>query len=104
MPDIYRGIYRDPKTAGKLYSDKVHLICEKLSKLGRKPAAFISESILGCGGHVPLPDEFLKESYRHIRKYGGLCIADEIQVGFGRTGRNMWAFEFSITSCPILLL
>ncbi len=94
MPDIYRGIYRDPKTAGKLYSDKVHLICEKLSKLGRKPATFISESILGCGGHVPLPDEFLKKSYRHMRKYGGLCIADEIQVGFGRTGKHMWAFEF----------
>ena len=49
--------------------------------------------MLGCGGHVPLPDDFLKKSYQHVRKYGGLCIADEIQVGFGRTGKHMWAFE-----------
>ena len=93
MPYVYRGMYRDPETAGKLYSDKVHEICEKLSALGRKPAAFICESILGCGGHVPLPDDFLQKSYQHVRKYGGLCIADEIQVGFGRTGKHMWAFE-----------
>ena len=86
-------MYRDPETAGKLYSDKVHEICEKLSVLGKKPAAFICESILGCGGHVPLPDDFLQKSYQHVRKHGGLCIADEIQVGFGRTGKHMWAFE-----------
>ena len=93
MPYIYRGIYRNPETAGKLYSDKVSDICEKLSALGRKPAAFICESILGCGGHVTLPKDFLKKSYQHVRKAGGLCIADEIQVGFGRTGKHMWGFE-----------
>ena len=93
MPYVYRGIFRDPETAGKLYSDKVEEICKKLSALGRRPAAFICESIIGCGGHVTLPDNFLKNSYKYVRKYGGLCIADEIQVGFGRTGKHMWAFE-----------
>ena len=42
---------------------------------------------------MPLPNDFLQKSYQHVRKYGGLCIADEIQVGFGRTGKHMWAFE-----------
>ena len=49
--------------------------------------------MLGCGGHVPLPDGFLKHSYQHVRQYGGLCIADEVQVGFGRAGRHFWSFE-----------
>ena len=93
MPYLYRGLYRDPETAGKLYADKVEKICEKLFGQGKKPAAFICESMLGCGGHVPLPDGFLKQSYQHVRQHGGLCIADEVQVGFGRVGKHFWSFE-----------
>ncbi|MDP7439318.1 MAG: aminotransferase class III-fold pyridoxal phosphate-dependent enzyme, partial [SAR324 cluster bacterium] len=93
MPYLYRGLYRDPETAGKLYADKVEKICEKLFGQGKKPAAFICESMLGCGGHVPLPDGFLKQSYQHVRQHGGLCIADEVQVGFGRAGKHFWSFE-----------
>lgn len=93
MPYIYRGLHRDPATAGKFYADHVLKICEKLSLQGKKPSAFICESMLGCGGHVPLPEGFLKQSYQHVRQYGGLCIADEVQVGFGRAGKHFWSFE-----------
>jgi len=93
MPYLYRGLYRDPETAGKLYADEVRKICEKLSAQGKKPAVFICESMLGCGGQVPLPDGFLKQSYQHVRRHGGLCIADEVQVGFGRAGKHFWSFE-----------
>ncbi|MFL2738482.1 MAG: aminotransferase class III-fold pyridoxal phosphate-dependent enzyme [bacterium] len=93
MPYLYRGLHRDPETAGKLYADEVEIICNKLSENGKKPSAFISESILGCGGHVPLPDGFLKQSYEHVRQHDGICIADEVQTGFGRTGKHFWSFE-----------
>jgi 4-aminobutyrate aminotransferase-like enzyme len=93
MPYLYRGLHRDPETAGSLYADEVENICKKLSEKGEKPSAFISESILGCGGHVPLPDGFLKQSYKHVRQHGGFCIADEVQTGFGRTGKHFWSFE-----------
>ena len=93
MPYLYRGLHRDPETAGSLYADEVENICKKLSENGKKPSAFISESILGCGGHVPLPDGFLKQSYKHVRQHDGFCIADEVQTGFGRTGKHFWSFE-----------
>jgi 4-aminobutyrate aminotransferase and related aminotransferases len=56
-------------------------------------ALFISETILGCAGQVCLPKNFLKNIYSKIRKQGGVCIADEVQTGFGRTGDNFWAYE-----------
>jgi len=93
MPYVYRGKFRDPINAGKLYADEVKKTCEKLSKEGISPAAFICESMLGCGGHVPLPDNFLKQTYKYVRHSGGLCIADEVQVGFGRVGKSFWSFE-----------
>ena len=93
VPYLYRGLHRDPETAGKLYADEVEKICEKLSTQGRKPSAFICESMLGCGGQVVLPEGFLKQSYQHVRRHGGLCIADEVQVGFARSGKHFWSFE-----------
>ncbi|HBR59842.1 MAG TPA: alanine--glyoxylate aminotransferase, partial [Deltaproteobacteria bacterium] len=93
MPYLYRGLHRDPETAGSLYADEVEKICKTLSEKGKKPSAFICESMLGCGGHVPLPDGFLKQSYQHVRQHGGLCIADEVQVGFSRSGKHFWSFE-----------
>jgi len=60
---------------------------------GDNVAAFICESLLGCGGQIVLPDNYLKEVYRHVRNAGGVCIADEVQVGFGRVGTHFWGFE-----------
>jgi alanine-glyoxylate transaminase/(R)-3-amino-2-methylpropionate-pyruvate transaminase len=56
-------------------------------------AAFIAESILGVGGCVVFPDGYLRQVYEHVRAAGGLCIADEVQAGFGRTGTHFWGFE-----------
>ncbi len=59
----------------------------------RPLAAFISETILGCAGQVPLAAGYLEKVYAQVRAQGGLCIADEVQTGFGRVGTHFWAFE-----------
>jgi alanine-glyoxylate transaminase/(R)-3-amino-2-methylpropionate-pyruvate transaminase len=56
-------------------------------------AAFISETIQGVGGATPLADGYLPEAYRMTREAGGICIADEVQTGFGRTGDAYWGFQ-----------
>jgi alanine-glyoxylate transaminase / (R)-3-amino-2-methylpropionate-pyruvate transaminase len=56
-------------------------------------AAFIAEPIQGVGGAVTPPPEYFKIVYDIVRKHGGLCIADEVQTGFGRTGTAFWGFE-----------
>ena len=70
---------------------------EKMKKYfisnGLSPSAFISEIILGCAGQVPLSKDYLKKIYSTIRSLGGVCIADEVQTGFGRIGTHFWAFE-----------
>jgi 4-aminobutyrate aminotransferase-like enzyme len=47
----------------------------------------------GAGGTIIFPDGYLKHAYEHVRAAGGVCIADEVQTGFGRTGRHFWGFE-----------
>src|SRR5439155_15423145 len=56
-------------------------------------AAFIGEPIQGVGGVVTPPPEYFGIVYEIVRRYGGLCIADEVQTGFGRTGTAFWGFE-----------
>jgi alanine-glyoxylate transaminase/(R)-3-amino-2-methylpropionate-pyruvate transaminase len=56
-------------------------------------AAFIGEPIQGVGGVVTPPSEYFRIVYEAVRRYGGLCIADEVQTGFGRTGAAFWGFE-----------
>jgi alanine-glyoxylate transaminase/(R)-3-amino-2-methylpropionate-pyruvate transaminase len=56
-------------------------------------AAFIAEPIQGVGGAVTPPPEYFKIVYDIVRSHGGLCIADEVQTGFGRTGSAFWGFE-----------
>jgi len=61
-------------------------------------AAFIGEPIQGVGGAIVPPPDYFKVVYGIVRKYGGLCIADEVQTGFGRTGNKFWGFEnFGVT-------
>jgi 4-aminobutyrate aminotransferase-like enzyme len=57
------------------------------------PAALLCEPLLGNWGGVLLPDGWLAAAYELVRAAGGLCIADEVQVGYGRSGRHFWAFE-----------
>lgn len=91
VADGYRGRHKgqSPDT-GKAYGDEVGQI---LQNAGRPIAGFITESLLSCGGQVIPPDHYFKTAFAHVRKAGGLCICDEVQVGFGRTGSHFWAFE-----------
>lgn len=56
-------------------------------------ACFIGEPIQGVGGTVTPPKEFFKIVYDIVRQHGGICIADEVQGGFGRTGEHYWAHQ-----------
>ncbi|MCU0788918.1 MAG: aminotransferase class III-fold pyridoxal phosphate-dependent enzyme [Verrucomicrobia bacterium] len=92
MPDTYRGPYgkEDPEAGRKYAGDVRDLI--QFGTSGQI-AGFIAESIQGVGGSVVFPDGYLKHAYEHVRAAGGVCIADEVQAGFGRTGTHFWGFE-----------
>jgi 4-aminobutyrate aminotransferase-like enzyme len=63
-----------------------------IAELERPLSGLILESLLGCGGQIIPPPGYLETAFRHVRAGGGLCIADEVQVGFGRVGSAFWAF------------
>jgi alanine-glyoxylate transaminase / (R)-3-amino-2-methylpropionate-pyruvate transaminase len=91
-PDPYRGAYgRDDPDAGVKFAADVKQVID-FATPGRV-AGFIAESIQGVGGCVVFPDGYLDAAYRFVRQAGGLCIADEVQTGFGRTGSHFWGFE-----------
>jgi 4-aminobutyrate aminotransferase-like enzyme/Ser/Thr protein kinase RdoA (MazF antagonist) len=93
-PDPFRGPHRGNDAAtGSAYAGLVGDACGRLKREGRPPALFLCEPVLGCGGQIVPPDGYLREAFTHVRAAGGLCIADEVQVGFGRVGSHMWAFE-----------
>ena len=91
-PYPYRGPfgYDDPD-AGRKYADDVKNLIDYATP--GKVAAFVAESIQGVGGFVEFPQGYLKQTYEHVRAAGGVCIADEVQTGFGRTGTHFWGFE-----------
>jgi 4-aminobutyrate aminotransferase-like enzyme len=92
MPDPYRGPHRGPD-AGEGYADEVRQIIAEIENDGRKLGAFMAESLIGCGGQVIPAPGFLSAATDAVREAGGVSIADEVQVGFGRVGTHMWAFE-----------
>jgi len=92
FPDRYRGPYGyDDRDAGAKYGDDVGGLIEYATP-GRI-AAFIAESVQGVGGAVVFPDGYLERAYAHARAAGAVCIADEVQAGFGRMGSHYWGFE-----------
>ena len=90
-PNAYRGEHRGPQASA--YAPEAVAIIEGLAAAGHPPAAFICEPFYGNAGGMALPDGYLKAVYAAVRAAGGLAIADEVQVGYGRTGRWFWAFE-----------
>ncbi len=91
-PYPYRGPYGyDDADAGQKYAADVKNLIDYATP--GKVAAFIAESIQGVGGFVEFPAGYLKHAYAHVRAAGGVCIADEVQTGFGRTGTHFWGFE-----------
>jgi alanine-glyoxylate transaminase/(R)-3-amino-2-methylpropionate-pyruvate transaminase len=96
-PDPYRSPFTGTpeEIATKSVADMRDLI--RYSTPG-KVAAFICEPIQGVGGATSGARNYLAEAYAVIRAHGGLCIADEVQTGFGRTGDNYWGFQnFGVT-------
>ncbi len=94
MPDPYRGRFRGMGAeAGQNYAEDVARQIAALKADGKRPALFFSEGILGTGGQIVPPADYLKTAYAHVRAAGGLCLADEVQTGFGRVGSHMWAYE-----------
>ncbi|XP_076470378.1 alanine--glyoxylate aminotransferase 2, mitochondrial-like [Babylonia areolata] len=110
-PDVYRGPWggarcRDSPAqtlrscdcpegcckAGDLYIDQLEDVL-KHSMPKDRCAAFIAEVVQGAGGSTQLPKGYLKKAYELVRARGGLCIADEVQTGFGRLGSHFWGFE-----------
>jgi 4-aminobutyrate aminotransferase-like enzyme len=92
LPDAFRGKYR-AKDCGQKYAAHVREQIENIKSQGRNVAAFIAESIISCGGQIELPDGYLRSAYDDTRKAGGLCIADEVQIGCGRVGSAFWGFQ-----------
>src|SRR3984893_4864843 len=94
MPDDFRGKYRreDPQ-AGTKYAAHVGEILDDMSKQGRAPAAYIAETLPSVGGQIVFPPKYLEQVYNRVHGAGGLCIADQVQGGFGRLGTHFWCFE-----------
>ncbi len=94
LPDPYRGEFQGNSTeTAQRYANSVKDTLAKLVEKGKKPSAFICESLQGVAGQIIMPNGYLSAVYQQVRSAGGVCIADEVQVGFGRVGTHMWAFE-----------
>jgi 4-aminobutyrate aminotransferase-like enzyme/Ser/Thr protein kinase RdoA (MazF antagonist) len=102
IPDDYRGAYkRGDAEAGCKYAQQ---IADIIAELPGGLAAYIAESLPSVGGQIVFPPGYLSEVYRHVRDAGGVCIADEVQVGFGRLGTHFWGFEMQGVVPDIVVL
>ncbi|MGW3961484.1 aminotransferase [Amycolatopsis sp. NPDC005003] len=90
-PNPYRGRHRGADA--HRYGPEAAAMIDGLAASGRPPAGFIGEAYYGNAGGMPLPDGYLAAVYSAVRRHGGLAIADEIQVGYGRLGHWFWGFE-----------
>lgn len=91
MPDGYRGPFKGQgREAGIAFGDAVGRV---ISELERPPMAFIAESLPSVGGQIIPPEAYFETALGHVRASGGVCILDEVQVGFGRVGTHLWGFE-----------
>jgi len=91
-PNTYRGPFRGSDTTEYYVASVVQAIAS-IQERGEKLSGFIAESVYGNAGGIPLPDGYLKQVYGMVREAGGVCIADEVQVGYGRLGHHFWGFE-----------
>jgi len=90
LPDLYRGLYRaDDDDAANKYANTVKQIAKSTESL----CGFIAESLPSVGGQIVLPKNYLSLVYAIVREAGGVCIADEVQTGYGRIGTHFWGFE-----------
>ncbi len=89
MPDDYRGKFRrDDTHAGEKYAEDVRDVID-----ATRDGAFLVESLPSVGGQIIPPRGYFAHAFDAVRAAGGVCIVDEVQVGFGRTGDHFWGFE-----------
>ncbi len=94
LPDPFRGRYRgSDRETGERYAAHVREAAAGLACAGCAPSALLAEAWPGCGGQIVPPERWLEAAFREARAAGAVCIADEVQTGFGRLGSHRWAFE-----------
>jgi 4-aminobutyrate aminotransferase-like enzyme/Ser/Thr protein kinase RdoA (MazF antagonist) len=94
LPDAYRAPAEWPRAEiGARYAASVTAAARQIVAAGHQPAAFIAESLPSSAGQIVLPPGYLPAAYAAARAAGAVVIADEVQIGFGRVGSHMWAFE-----------
>ncbi|MBM3108303.1 aminotransferase [Pseudomonas sp. V1] len=91
-PNTYRGAYRGEDSSADYLRD-VDAKLEVVAAAQRQLAGFICEPVYGNAGGISLPAGYLEQAYAKVRAAGGVCIADEVQVGYGRLGEYFWGFE-----------
>ena len=105
IPDDYRGAYkRGDADAGRHYADTVGSVLTDLRRRDTRAAAFICETCPSVGGQILPPPGYLEGVYRHARAAGVVCIADEVQTGYGRMGTHFYAFELQNVVPDIVVL
>ena len=93
MPDEFAGEHLNTESIfGDYYIRVLKKKIDKIKKDGKKLAFFIIEPIMGCGGQVIIPSDFMKEAFVLVKEAGGLFIVDEVQIGFGRIGTHFLGF------------
>ncbi|KAL8212027.1 UNVERIFIED_CONTAM: hypothetical protein K2H54_034832 [Gekko kuhli] len=101
LPDTYRGLFReDHKDPASAYASEVKKIIDQGHQKNRKFAAFFAESLPSVAGQIIPPPGYFQKVAEYIHKAGGVFIADEIQVGFGRVGKHFWAFQLQEDFIP----
>lgn len=97
VPDTYRGKYRSSEYSEEqlsdLYAQEVIKLVENAERNGRKICLFYAESLQSCGGQIVYPKNYLRKVYNYLQPKGILCLADEVQCGFYRSGHHMWSFK-----------
>ena len=104
-PDDLRGAYRrGDANLGRSYAALVGNAAEALAGAGHRTAAFFCDTAFSSHGVLTPPDDYLAQAFRVVRETGGLCVADEVQAGFGRLGSHLWGFERSGVTPDIVTL
>ncbi|MES3035458.1 MAG: aminotransferase class III-fold pyridoxal phosphate-dependent enzyme [Gemmatimonadota bacterium] len=103
IPDVYRN-REVTGDAGAWFAARVGDVIHRIQATGRRLSGYIAETCPSVAGQIMLPTGFLADVYARVRAAGGVCIADEVQTGFGRIGTHFWAFEAHGVTPDIVVL
>ena len=93
-PNVYRGLYPgNNSNAGRQFADYVTSTAVQLSDAGIGASSILLDSIFDANGALVPPMDYMQHAFENAKSAGALYIADEVQMGFGRSGTHMWGFE-----------